>query len=241
MTVIDAPPLGESIQSIAHSQMLFSKHETLFTEVFGSEENYLNHFGIKGMHWGQRKPEEQGTGRRRMGLSPNNQKAVAAAFAVGITIGAAVLAKKGANVTVWNSTSTKTLLAGARASNSILGKIGKVLVRSGTKTATVGSKVGFKTAKVGGKLGGKLIVSGGKAAGRAAVQNGSNFYKDLLKPSARMTERLGSHLAYKLTGRGRPIVAEVVKSKATLNPIDVLLNTRSDKTLFTDRGGRTKQ
>lgn len=230
---------NETIASIAHSQMLFSKHETLFTEVFGSEENYLNHFGVKGMKWGVRKAEETGPGRQKSsGLSPRNQKAITAAFAVGLTVGAAVLAKKGANVTVWDSRSTKILLSGAKASTSILGRTGSVLVRSGAKTVKVGSKVGFKTTKVAGRLGGRLAISGTKAAGRAMATNGQNFYNDFLKPSANMTARLGSHISYKLTGRGTPIVAEVVKSKASFNPIDILLNTRSDKTLFKNRGGR---
>lgn len=241
MTVVDKPSSMDG--QLLHLGMLFDEHPALFTDVFGGKDQYIEHFGIKGMKWGVRKPEETGPGRqsagtKRFGLSPNNQKAVAAAFAVGLTVGAAVLASKGANVTVWNSGSTKTLLAGARASSRILGTTGKVLVKSSAKTATVGAKVGFKTGKIAGKLGGKLALAGGKAAGRAAIQNGTKFHKEFLDPSAKMTYKLGSHLSYKLIGRGTPIVSEVAKSKMSLNPIDLLLNTRSDRTLFSNRGGR---
>jgi hypothetical protein len=229
VTVIDQPPLEEAI--LQHSMSLFEKNEALFIEVYGSEENFLAHVGVKGMKWGVRKEEEPGAGRSggggRGGLSPRNQKLVTAAAVAGTVAVGALLLSRG-NINVWNSTSTKIAMGGARASGSILGKTGSVIVKTGAKTTTGLAKGGFKTGKVLGRVGGKAAIGAGRSAAQGVANNGRTIFDNVLKPSAKMTTKLSSGAMFKLTGRGTPFVREVVKRPLSLNPIDILLNTRGD-------------
>jgi hypothetical protein len=196
------------------------------------EEVYLEHFGIKGMHWGQRKAQDVGPGRQHHGLTQNQRRATkAVAIAGGVAV-AALLLRRG-HINVLDSRSSKMYVGGAKMAGSILGKTGKTLVKSSVKVGTTvgkpAAKGAFKLGTLVGKGAATGTVAGSKAAGRAAIQNGAKFYEKVLKKSAISTVKLGSHAMYKFTGRGTPIVNEVAKSKGMLNPIDLLLNTRADR------------
>jgi hypothetical protein len=211
------------------------------------EAVHLEHFGVPGMRWGYRKPEEVGPGRQssgravavpgatraqrapaaKRGLSSRNQKLVTAAAIAGTIAVGAILLSRG-NVSVVNGSTARIAASGAKLSGKILGKTGKVLVKSSAKTAKIGAKVGFKTGKVGGKLAGKAAVGASKAAGRAAAQNGTDFYKNVMVPSGRGTTKVGSAAMFKLTGKGTPWVTSNVNKPMSLNPVNLLLNTRGD-------------
>lgn len=211
MFATDKPPLGEA-----------------YLEHIYELENSLGHNGIKGMKWGVRKPEEPGTGRTKgSGLSPRNQKLVTAAAIAGTVAVGAILLSRG-NVSVWNSTSNKIVMGGAKMSGKIVGKTGKVLVKSSVKTAKVTGKVGFKTGKIAGKLAGRAGVGAAKGIATATANGGQNFFNNTLKPSGQMTARISSAASHKLTGYGTPWVSEAVKRPMSLNPVALLLNTRAD-------------
>lgn len=192
---------------------------------------YLAHFGVKGMRWGHRKPVEEGA-PRRSGLSSKNQKLVTAAFVAGTIAVGAVMLNRG-NVSVWNSSSNRIALGGAKMSANILGRTGKVVVKGSAKTAKVVGKAGFKvgtgTAKVTTKLAARVAVAGTKAAAESAATNGTKFYKEILAPTGRTSTKLGSAAMYKLTGLGTPWVSSAPVRRMSLSPIDLLLNTRSDR------------
>jgi hypothetical protein len=199
------------------------------------EEAYLEHFGVKGMRWGQRKPEEQG--QPRQSLSTNQKRAVkAVAIAGGVAV-TAILLRKG-NVKVVDAKSAKIYASGAKATGRILARTGKVLFKVTSKLTTTVGKGAFKgTIKIStlaGKGAFKGVVAGSKGIARGTAQTGSTFYQKVLKKGTVSTVRLGSHAMYRLTGRGKPFVDEAVKKSRNLNPVDLLLNTRADVV----RGGR---
>lgn len=206
---------------------MLATEKPLLKEAYFDHINSLSHNGIKGMKWGVRKPEEKGAGRSGGGLSSTNQKLVTAAFIAGTVAVGAILLSRG-KVPVWNSTSNKIVMGGARMSGRILGKTGSVLIRGSAKTATVTSKVAFKTGKVAGKLAGRGAIGAAKGVATATANGGSNFYTNFLKPSGAMTAKVSSAASHKLTGYGTPWVSEAVKRPMSFNPVDLLLNTRAD-------------
>lgn len=191
---------------------------------------YLAHFGVKGMRWGHRKPEEQAA-PRRSGMSPRNQKLVTAAFVAGTVAVGAVMLSRG-NVSVWNSTSNRIALGGAKMSANILGKTGKVIVKGSAKTAKVVGKAGFKagvgTTKVSSRLAARAAVGASRGIATSAATNGSKFYKEILAPTGRNTTKLGSAAMFRLTGIGTPWVSSAPVRRMSLNPVSLLLNTRGD-------------
>ena len=197
---------------------------------FPSEEAFLAHYGVPGMRWGRRKSEEIGPGRRAAAvqtpqrrLSANNQKAVTAAFAVGVVVVGAILLKRG-NVNVADARSARIVVSGAKLSGRILSKTGKVFVKSGTTTAKVGAKVGVKAGATTGKLAGKGGLAAARASANAVTSNGKKLAEKVLKPAGRNSIKFGSHAMFKLTGKGTPIVKEQVKrGREFLNPIDLIL------------------
>lgn len=198
------------------------------------EEVYLEHFGIKGMRWGVRKPEEKGQGRQHAASPAQKQHTAvkAAAIAGAVLLGAVLLKRGGVNVV--DARSAKIYLAGAKASGRILGKTGKTLIKTSVKGGKIVGKTGGKGAiKIGtliGKGAGKGSIAGVKAAAKGTAKGGANFYNKVLKKGYHSSVKLGSHAMFKFTGRGQPIVEEATKSGMLrqLNPVDLLLNTRAD-------------
>lgn len=207
----------------------------ILTEKPPLREVYLEHDGVKGMRWGYRKREEPSGPRQRgapaapksKGMSPRNQKFVTGAAVLGTVAIGAVLLSRG-NVSVWNSGATKIALGGAKASGKIIGKTGSVIVKGSAKTAMVTGKVALKTGTVAGKAAARGSVAAGKGIATSARTNGANLFETVIKPSAKMSTRLGSGAMFKLTGRGTPFVAETLQRKTSFNPVDILLNTKAD-------------
>jgi len=134
------------------------------------DDELLIHYGIPGMRWGHRKPEEVSSGVRRVAgaapvvkqrrkLSEGQKKAIRGAVAVGAVAGLFILSQRGMTPR-GKALQAKTLPIGLNANRRVLGLYGKTAVRSvpkvittTAKTAKVTGKVGVKTAKVGGRLG----------------------------------------------------------------------------------------
>ena len=213
--------------------------DTLLLEMgqftFAGEE-FLAHDGVKGMRWGHRKaPELAGP---RPSAAPvdhkaRNRRVAKVAVAVGAVAVAAIMLKRG-RIPMTSPLGNKIALSGAKSSFKIVQKTSTLMATTSVKVGRVAVKGGVGTAKVTGKVGAKAGIAIGKGAGRVAADRGYQVYDRVLRPSGQFSVKYGSHAMYKLTGRGTPIVREVTRGYG-LNPVDLLLNTRSDYAFFRGR------
>lgn len=116
------------------------------------DEDLLVHFGVKGMRWGQRKPDD-GTG-----MSPSTKKkvVVGVGIAVGVAAGAYLLSKRG-TVPAVKSFESKSTKLGFRAAGSILKRVGKVSVNAIGKASKVTAKASIKTGQILGKQSVRIV------------------------------------------------------------------------------------
>jgi hypothetical protein len=126
------------------------------------DDDLLIHFGVKGMRWGHRKPEEVSTGGNRGSAAPKAPMSTGKKVAIGVGVAAGVaaaayfLSKRGATPRT-KALSSKSTRIGFKVAGRVMLRIGKMSANVATKTAKVTTKVGVKTATTTGRLGGQAV------------------------------------------------------------------------------------
>lgn len=191
-------------------------------------EEYLAHFGVKGMRWGVRNADGTLSDADRQ---RRNDILIKTAVATGVVAVGVVLLKRG-NVKTSSPASKRIAIGGAKAAGRVLNRTGRFVFNTSVKVGKTAGVAAFKgTTKVAtlvGKGAYKGTIAVSKATARGLVQSGSKFYTNVVKKSATSSVKLSSHVFQKVAGRGRPVATDVARRTINLSPTDLLLNVRSD-------------
>jgi hypothetical protein len=132
------------------------------------DNDLLVHFGVKGMHWGVRKPEDPLVGNRPQ-MSRAKKVAVGVGVAAAATTALYIIAKSGQSPKT-AAFSSKSNRAGMKIAGKLLGKLGKASYQTVPKVAKGTGKVGFKVATVSGKGGVKVATAAGRGTARGIAK-----------------------------------------------------------------------